>query len=268
MRRRGAASAHVRDALGENQMGPGPAGVGGADANADAVTNTGGGGGDGGGDASEGEGGLGTEYPDDPDDDAESVTSVATSAAGGGYKLSAAFFTTSEMEAMRCDMTRGDIVDRAPEIRDGLEHRHVLIEELLALPGDKWRAAVGSRPDLREADRFVRRTCKAAIGSGTDEAKIFKADERDLRRTDPAEAKLGRALLERIEAFGALREPAEIRKHKTQLKERQYLSCGETEVKLRANCTLLREHWSMLPEVERGAPLICSACYCPRYRRR
>ena len=34
-------------------------------------------------------GGLGTEFPDDPDDDAESVTSVArTSAAAGSY-----FFT-------------------------------------------------------------------------------------------------------------------------------------------------------------------------------
>ena len=57
-----------------------------------------------------------------------------------------------------------------------------------ALSEDAWRPAVKARADLRAADKFVRRACKAIIKSGTPEATVFLADERELRRTDSEEA--------------------------------------------------------------------------------
>ena len=186
------------------------------------------------------------------DDDAASEASASTSVAGGA-KLNCVFFTSSEMDAMKCDMTRRAVVDRVPEIRDGLEQRHHLIEELLSMDHDVWRDEVDRRADLREADRFVRRACKAAIGSGTDEATIFRADERALRHDDATESKRGRALLERMESFGVLVEAGDIRKHKADLLSNQYLAGGDSVMKLRAQCTKLREDWSMLPVKERSA---------------
>jgi hypothetical protein len=139
VQRPGAESAHARDAVRRNQMGT-------------AAPTRRWGGDEDGGEA----GGLSDHgAPDDDDgDDARSEASVATSAStvASSFKLNAAFYTSAEMESLKCNMTRSEIVDRLPELRDSLEQRHCLIEELLGMGASEWREAVDERPDLREAD--------------------------------------------------------------------------------------------------------------------
>ena len=184
-------------------------------------------------------------------DDEESVTTSATSEA---FTLKGCYwFSATEMEAFACDMTRSKIVDKVAAMREELADRCVLIEELLDMPDAKWRDAVKTRSDLHAADRFVRRACRAMVKGDGKEAKVFRAEERELRKEDRAEARYGRALLERMEAFGALDTPRKVRAHVDRLEQHAYLSVNMSEMEARAGLLQLVEEWRLLPKKERDA---------------
>ena len=187
-------------------------------------------------------------------DHCDGEESVTTSAASDAFVLKGcSWFSFTEMEAFSCDMTRSCIIDKVAAMREELADRSVLIEEILDMPDATWRDAVKVRRDLHAADRFVRRACRAMVKGDGKEAKVFRAQERELRKEDREEARYGRALLERMEAFGALDTPRKVRAHVDRLEQHAYLSVSMSEMEARAGLLQLVEEWRLLPKKERDA---------------
>jgi hypothetical protein len=188
--------------------------------------------------------------------DDDGLTSVELSPVAAS-RLGLVFFTGKEIEARVCDMSRQDVDEKVPELREDLEQRHSRIQELLNCEESVYRARIvesGEEGELdREADAFIRRAARACISVQGDNARIFRDDERELRREDATESRLGRMLLERMEAFGTLTSLDDIRAHKKYMSEEVYLSVGMSKVRAKAAAGQLRADFNLLPAKERGA---------------
>jgi hypothetical protein len=193
--------------------------------------------------------------------DRESTTSDANKSLG------ITFFTASEIDTLTCDMKRAEIIDKVQELREDLKTRHPVVEEILEMTDKDYEAAIELESEegaeFRAADAFIRRACRAIIKGKTDEIKIWKSKERALREEVPAKARLGRRMLERMESFGSLTAPDDVRDHKKHLTDNMdYLTVGMTKVQAKAGAERVREEWAMLPEKDRAAidlrRLLCS----------
>ena len=158
----------------------------------------------------------------------------------------------AEIRQVECDMTAQSRLDKLPELRDLLERRGSSIRRLLELPDLGWREAVAGDAELQAADEFVANACSVVIKSGTDEAKVFKARERELRQSNGGEARSGRALLERMESFKAVgrmrgREQRAVMEHLFD-KNHMQLKAGTPKARLEARCVDIRQGYNQLPE--------------------
>ena len=155
------------------------------------------------------------EHEGEEEWDRESTFSTTSDA---NKSLGIVFFTASEIDTLTCDMRRGEIIDKVQELREDLKTRHPAIEEILEMTDKEYDAAIEFEDEegaeYRAADAFIRRACRAVMKGKTDEMKIWKSKERALREAEPAKARLGRRMLERMEAFGALTAPDDVRAHK------------------------------------------------------
>ena len=198
--------------------------------------------------------GSGTDDASADDVDADDATSVSSSSAPGAHVLkNVSWFSSSELEAYKCDMTRKQIVEKLQLLHDELCDRSDVIEEYLGLSSEEWRSAVEERVEMAAADRFVRRACRAIIKMGGTHAKVFTSQESELRRINKEEARLGRGLLERMLKFGTFETPAEVRAHAEKLRTDAYLNVQQGKVEALAAMYQLSEDYYMLPDKERMA---------------
>jgi hypothetical protein len=187
----------------------------------------------------------------------EDNESVTPSNAPASNRLNLIFFTTKEIEARSCDMSREKIDSKIPELKEDLEQKHTRVLELLNCPEKEYRERIVAKDaegDLdREADAFVRRACRACISADGDHAMVFREEEKELRKMDVAESRLGRMLLERMQDFGTLTASDDIRKHKKYLEEAVYLKVGLSKIQAKAAMMRLRSDYNLLPSRERAA---------------
>jgi hypothetical protein len=204
------------------------------------------------------------EHEDEEEWDKMSTHSTSPDATAS---LGIAFFTNSEIDTFVCDMTRAEVIDKMPELREDLMARHPAIGELLEMADDEYENAldmVGEEgAEFRAADVFIRRACRAVVKGKTNEIKVWKSQERALRISEPTKARQGRRMLERMEAFGALVSPDDVREHKKHLTTNMdYLTVGMKKMQARAGAERLREDWALLPSKDRAAidllRLLCS----------
>ena len=205
--------------------------------------------------------GAGDEDEDDDDDDdgsdsgESSVSAISrASSSSRGRALKIPFPNGAEIDVLACDMKRDNILEKLPELREDLEVRHEVILEILEMNEKDFEVALATRDDARQADAYIRRYARAVVKGKTNEMKVWKAQEKALRR-DPAKkarARCGRYLLERMEAFGEL-DQDDVREHLEMMNKKEYLRVGMSRMEAMAAMETFRTDWSILPRNRRDA---------------
>ena len=203
---------------------------------------------DGGGEGEEG----GEEGDDEPEEEDDTMSSVSAAGRSAPEDLKIHFFNSSEIASMTCDMSRKKITIKLVEIRDALEERHERIAELLDAKEAVYRTMVKTLK-YKAADAYIRRTCRACIAADGVDVTIWRAQEAELRRVDPEEAKLGRMMLERMVEFGTLKDMDDVRAMVKRLNSHEYLKTGLDKRKAYAAALDMRADWAMLPKNERAS---------------
>ena len=188
----------------------------------------------------------------DSDESEVSHLSYTTSVAAVVAKIKP--ITAAEAQAHALSMRRADLSTKIESVVDFLENHHELYEQLIELRTGGWRAAVAADAHLSAADRKMHTALSTLVqlGGDCDEKALFLAHERALRKANKAEAKSGRALLERIQARGRLTDPSEVRDFRASLAGKYMMREGvskETNLRLAND---LREAWERVPRAQRG----------------
>ena len=163
------------------------------------------------------------------------------------------FFSATELESMQVNFEKSKMHLSITDLQSALEEVDSRVHALLSAPDDAWRGRLQADAGMRYADAFVKRTLRACIKSTTAEAVVFKAAERKLLASDPAEAKSGRAFLERLKHASRVRVGREGDKALAQLRARPKLSVGVAEVETKKACIEMYEEWQRLPAEEKAA---------------
>ena len=182
---------------------------------------------------------------------ASATSAISTTSATPSPGLGLRMPTSAEIDGMKTDMTPRCMIETLPELREYLCDAHEEIDALLHLPRGEWRAQVNADAGAHAADRYVKRVCTAVLAAASGkQVSIFKAKERALRAERHADARYGRALLERMAAHGAVVRSDRVDELHAQLAE-PCLTPGMPEEDALAALVLRKELWLRLPPAER-----------------
>lgn len=185
------------------------------------------------------------------DEDERSMTTVDDESVASTLGIKA--MSSHEIKPYETNWSKESLRDKLPRLRDHMSDLHPAIESLLESPD--WREEMRTDPKARAADRWVLMQLRMLQTGNSHELKAFQASEAELRRTDKAEARSGRALLERMEALAAVHAPADVRalRQRVDYNEPAYVTVGMTEAAIRAAHGQMLIDISNLPEHERAA---------------
>ena len=133
------------------------------------------------------------------------------------------------------------------DLRDSLAMLSTSHARMIEADEEDYRDMMKNSRRAREYDASIWRSCSAAIGV-SDEADEFKAEERELARTDPKEARLGVMKLKRMFEYVSLKNNREQREFIEMVEAKEYLDTHMTKIQAMKAISEMRDDMAMLPE--------------------
>ena len=161
--------------------------------------------------------------------------------------------STTELDVLKVTFVKGKSERECNRLLEAMRAYDETIDELFDLEDDEYREEVVRDPEMREADRLVRRWCMAVAKGSSDAAANFMADEEELQTTDRTEYRLGRAMFERMAAACVIEKGADLVAHRKKVQGDTYLKRSMDKDAATKACNTLRSDWALMDAKSRAA---------------